>query len=337
MADLHVNGTTYTASPMLVDNEQLSLELRQALREWYEQKGISLLTSGSTGAPSRIEHPHQRLIASIEKTCAYFELSPGDSALLCLPIDKIAGRMMLYRALHMNLSLHIQEATSTPFKSASKKYDFVALTPHQVTSSLASGSILREHAEKLIIGGAPVSHKLESALLHDGVYAWETYGMTETVTHIAVRQLSPQSQAVFTCLEGVTVSTTDDHHLIIEADHLNGPLLTTDVVDRIDKHHFRWVGRADHAINSGGLKIHPESIEAKVAHLFDRRYYFSGESDEVFGQRVVLNIEGSEFRESEEEELIQGLINHLKKYELPKKIVYQQHFKETTTGKIIRL
>ena len=305
--------------------------LLEAVRIWERKEDLSISTSGSTGNPKTILHSHEALVASINDTAAYFDLSAGQSALCALPLEKIAGRLMLYRALHIGLKLEIREPSSTPVISADN-FDFVPLTPHQVLSCLEKDSNSLDGIGTLIIGGASVSSELEMKLQKLPIRSFETYGMTETVTHIAARPIHPEQSAFFHALPGVRLSTKEGK-LIIDADRLTSPLETTDIVEMEGADRFRWLGRADNVVNSGGIKLHPEAIEKELSEIIQEPFYLVGTPDPVLGQKLIAVIEGIE----KDKELLNSVRNILPSQSAPKEIVYLQELKRTSNGKIIRI
>jgi O-succinylbenzoic acid--CoA ligase len=303
------------------------------LMDWLDQsKTIYLETSGTTTTPKRMLYKKQALVNSAIATGDFFNVSVGDKALHCLPANFIAGKMMLIRAMILGFSLDLVSPSKNPFHKNEKVYDFVAMTPMQAFHSLPN----LNQVKTLIIGGAYVSVALQKELIKRNVNAFETYGMTETLSHIAVRSMQdPPSE--FTCLSHVSISQDARKCLIIDSPQLDVEnLITNDEVEFLDENRFRLIGRVDYVINSGGVKLHPEQIERKLSELLSLHYFITSLPDAILGQKVVLVLVENEDLDTN------GLINQLKEadnlspYEIPKTIIFHQDFVRTHSGKIKR-
>lgn len=307
------------------------------LLDWFDEKPvIEVKTSGSTGRPKSILLKKSQMVNSALATGDFFGLEPGSSALLCLPCDFIAGKMMLVRAMVLGLELDYVEPSSNPLEYNSNSYDFCAMVPLQLKKSLGKLKQIRT----LLVGGASVSNALGKKVEHESTSIFETYGMTETITHVAVRKIrsaisSKVVDSFFQTLPGVTVSTDSRNCLVIDApDICDDKVVTNDLVDLVSETEFKWLGRYDNVINSGGIKLIPEQIEAKLAQIITKRFFITGLPDEKLGQKLVLVIEG----ETDVEIISQKItgLPSLKKYEIPKTIHFLPSFLETKTGKIGR-
>ncbi len=307
-------------------------EIHRCMVEWlHPSPTIGLQTSGSTGLPRKIAMKKSWMENSARLTAEVFDLKRGDTALLCLPPQFIAGRMMLVRAMHLGLELEVTEPSSDPLAAIRREIDFAAMTPLQLSQSITQGRL--EKVKTLLVGGAQVSPALikQTQLLKTRVF--ETWGMTETASHIAIRPLNGVHKSdCFSALPGVRFSQDERGCLVIQADHLGGEAIATnDVVELLHHRAFRWLGRYDNVINSGSVKIFPELIEQKLApHLAARQFYITATADEALGQKVVLLIEGEPFP------LPQEAWDSLAKYEKPREIRFINRFSCTESGKIIR-
>lgn len=305
------------------------------LIEWFSpQEFLSLHTSGSTGTPKQITVRKEHMIHSAMLTGAFLQLQAGDRALCVLPTDYIAGKMMLVRALVLGLSLELLSPSSTPFAATSHHFDFVALTPMQAMKSL--GELHR--AKKIILGGAPISAAMEAQLQEIPTEIYATYGMTETVSHIALRPIAPKARhsRVYTTIGKSRVWQDNQGCLVIDCPEVaEEEIHTHDVVRLHGAHAFEWLGRLDNIINSGGVKIYPEGVEHKLASFIPDRFFIWKEADTLLGDRVILLIEG---READYPHLLENLQKEtiFSKYELPKKIYFLPHFQLTESGKIQR-
>ncbi|WP_027136519.1 AMP-binding protein [Gaetbulibacter saemankumensis] len=302
--------------------------------DWIDEKDyIYANTSGSTGVPKKVKLSKQAMVNSAIATGDFFNLEPGDSALLCLPMEYIAGKMMLIRAVILGLELDLVEPTSKIELPVSINYDFSAMVPLQVRNSLN----IIENIKTLIVGGSPMSQVLKGELQTYKTHVYETYGMTETVTHIALKQINnfsddaPEFNDVFRTLEGVTVSQDERGCMVINAPKLAKDIIITNDVIKWHSHStFEWLGRFDHVINSGGVKLFPEQIEAKLQKNMSTRFFVAALPDENLGQKLILVVE------SEDNRLDKKVFSVLDKFEIPKAIYAVSKFEETTSGKIRR-
>lgn len=308
------------------------------LVEWFSDSTIMIAhTSGSTGTPKEIILTKENMRKSANMTGKYLHLQKGDSALLVMPVSYIAGKLMLVRAVEIGLKLICMQPTShitlkTMNESISEQFetiDFVALTPMQVENSIEFVS----KCKKLIIGGAPLSEKVKQELAAFDNEVYETYAMTETITHIAFKQVSnrkyPDAEQVFEAFDEVNISQDDRGCLVINTPYDDLQVVTNDIVEIIDQRKFNWIGRADNVINSGGIKLFPEQIENKLKPFVNSDFYVTSKADELLGQKLILVVEG------ENRNLDFSLID-LTKYQLPKEIIFIKQFPRTESGKIKR-
>jgi len=264
-------------------------------------------------------------------TCNFLHLKTGDTALLCLPTEYISGKMMIVRSFERKMKLIIAEPSLQPLKNLETEIDFCAMTPLQVENSVDKLHLVRN----LIIGGASVSESLKKRISHLTTHIFETYGMSETLSHIALKQLTPQKEDYFTAFEHVTISTDERGCLKIFAPNVNGEILqTNDLVDVRNRNQFKFLGRIDHVINTGGAKIFPEELEALVKKEIPNEVVFMGAADELLGQKLILVIEGEE-----SDEIIRTISNipFEKNFHKPKKIIFTQQIPRTPNGKVSRI
>jgi O-succinylbenzoic acid--CoA ligase len=254
----------------------------------------------------------------------FFNLKEATTALCCLPVKYIAGKMMLVRAMVLGWDLDIVAPSSKPAAKINKKYDFVAMVPLQVENSL-------DHLYRfkiLLIGGAKVSPILTQKLTNLKCHAFESYSMTETVTHVALRKIGEKT---FKLLPRVSIAIDERNCLVINAPLLNPDVLVTnDIVELISDYEFIWKGRIDNVINSGGIKLYPEQIEEKLLDKIDARFFIAGIPDEKLGDKIALFIEGDSY------ELAVSVFESLSKFEKPKEVFFIPSFLVTETGKIKR-
>jgi len=301
------------------------------LSDWVSDAAtLAVQTSGSTGEPKTIVLKKEQMINSAKATGEYFDLQPKQKALLCLPSTGIAGKMMLVRAMVLGLHLDYVEPSSKPLPN-NKSYDFVAMVPLQVENSLDQ----LVNVKKLIIGGAPIASNLRVELKKQSVEVYETYGMTETITHIAVKKITEGSN-YFETLLNVSLKQDERGCLVIDAPKISDErIITNDLVELISENQFTWLGRYDSIINSGGIKLVPETIEEKLSSIIKSRFFVAGIPDETFGQKLVLVVEGDPDEAQELRRSIKN-IKTLSKYEVPKEVYFVNSFSETATKKINR-
>jgi O-succinylbenzoic acid--CoA ligase len=293
--------------------------------DWFDAKPyLEVSTSGTTGAPKLIQVQKSAMVQSALATGAYFDLSPGNKALHCLPTQYIAGKMMLVRSFILGLDLDLVAPNSTPLAKNTTTYHFVAMVPLQVQNSIDSlGKV-----KKLIVGGAKMNQELESLVAKLPTQIFETYGMTETVSHIAAKRVGTTP---FSILPNVTISQDQRGCLVINAPLVSSEvLITNDLVEIINEKEFILLGRADNIINSGGIKLIPEQIETKLASKIKERFFVAGISDATLGEKLVLVIEG------EAREISLNVFETLSTYEKPKDYFFVPQFLETESGKIKR-
>lgn len=308
------------------------------LEEWFsKQETVNVQTSGSTGVPKIFAIQKKNMINSAEMTCNFLGLREGDIALICLPIEYISGKMMVVRSLVRKLNLIVADPSVKPIEDLQTEIDFCAMTPLQVENSLDKIHLIKN----LIIGGAGVSENLKAKLIKSTEqttgtnYIFETYGMSETLSHIALKQLMPQAEDYFTIFENVEISKDERGCLKIFAPDVNPEILqTNDLVEIKEGKQFRFLGRLDNVINSGGAKISPEELEALVKKEIPNEAIFIGVQDELLGQKLVLVIEGKE-----SEEITKKImeISFEKNFYRPKEIIFIEKIPRTPNGKISRM
>jgi o-succinylbenzoate---CoA ligase len=330
--DFKLNGKHFSkeelfqlAYSLIKEGEKFQYDCGTFLLDWLDQNDyIIVQTSGTTGIPKLLKINKKAMVNSAIASSFFLGLTAGNSALCCLPVQYIAGKMMWVRALVLGLHLDFVVPSSFPLLNNKNDYDFVAMVPLQAENSIGQLHQIRQ----LIIGGAKVSSTLVKKLQSSSCKIYETYSMTETVTHIA---LKPIGEEVFKVLPNVKIAIDNRACLIIDAPLLNDQkIYTNDIVELVSDNEFIWKGRIDHIINSGGIKLFPEVIEEKLTSKINNRFFIAGIPDEKLGERVAIFIEGDAF-------IISDLVfESLQKYEKPKSVFFIPKFIETETGKIKR-
>jgi len=328
----------------------------QFCQDWLEEKQeFELQTSGSTGMPKPILVQRSQMKASAKATAKKLNLQAEDTALICLNTNYIAGKMMLVRSLEAGMNAVIFEPQANPFTNFStnssdnffpEELTFTALVPMQLQSILEDKSATEklEKMKAILVGGAPVSQELEMKIQSLSVPIYATYGMTETVSHIALKCLNgSQKQSFYETLPAVKIGQDERECLTISAPMTLGKtLITNDRVHLISKEKFEWLGRIDNVINSGGVKIQAEKIEEIALKILTKmglkmQCITIGIPDKKLGQKVVLVLESEDLSSTIQEEIYHQFQEKLSRYECPKSIQFLSKFPETPTGKIQRL
>lgn len=313
------------AFSFIKEGEDFEKPVGDFLLDWFDDREyMEVLTSGSTGVPKLIKIDKQAMVNSAIATGDFFNLHPGNRVLNCLPVKFIAGKMMFIRAMVLGWNMDFVAPSSRPLENNDNDYDFVAMVPLQAQHSLKELA----RVKKMIVGGAKMSNKLENALSKLPTEVYETYGMTETITHIAARRTGEKA---FSVLPDVTISADQRSCLIIRAPKISEEtIVTNDIVELQSDNRFVFLGRYDNIINSGGIKLIPEQIEEKLSGKIDGRFFVIGRPDPTLGEKLVLVVEGKV------RQIDPAVFDVLDKYEKPKEIFFVPQFKETPTQKILR-
>jgi|LZCG01.1.fsa_nt_gb O-succinylbenzoic acid--CoA ligase len=340
---LHYNGTLYAEKALKLlakhkvnqsNTPEWEQQIMTFLLEWLNDKPyVEVKTSGTTGPPKLIRFQKQDLLRSAELTQQFFGYHSQDTAGLVLPVSYIAGKMMLVRALHSGLQLVAHKPSSDPWQQFSQPIDFMAVLPMQL-HNLINHPDQQSFFKTILVGGAPMDDTLiqKCQTLEPAIY--QSYGMTETLTHVAVRRLNgPHPETCYHALSGISFRQSDNGTLIIQ--YFGQEIETSDMVDLVNPTTFRWKGRKDHVINSGGIKLFPETLEKKVNHLIKQPCFFTSLPDKRLGEKLVLFIENPKHNISDDK-LKKQLEKALSKYERPKAIIFLDRFQYTESGKIKR-
>lgn len=322
---LNRNDLCRVAYSFIKEGEEFEKSVGDFLLDWFDNKSyLDLSTSGTTGTPKLIRIDKQAMVNSAIATGNFFDLQPGDKALHCLPTKYIAGKMMFVRSFILGLDIDFVAPSSHPMLNSDVKYDFVAMVPLQAQNSLKE----LNNVKKMIVGGAKMNSTLEKGLRKLKTKVYETYGMTETITHIAAKEIG---QEAFSVLPNIKITKDDRNCLVIDAPKISDEaIITNDLVELISENQFVFLGRMDNVINSGGIKLIPEKIEAKLSDKIKERFFVTGKQDSLLGEKLVLVIEG------EKQFLDESIFDGLDKYEKPKEVFYVSKFSETENGKIKR-
>lgn len=342
---LTINGTWYDKRELLAYSSQ---QIVSAINPWEKEiyrfiinwlsdsETIVQYSSGTTGKPKKISLPKEAMMQSARLTCDYLKIREGNTALLCMPVDYIAGRMMIVRSMVRGLNLMIVEPKSLPLIDSLPQIDFAAMVPLQVLNLLICRNDLNKIG-KLLIGGAEISNELINLLKIVGTETYATYGMAETSSHIALMKLSPQPRDLtYHTLPGVNISVDSRNCLVISAPWIAGEVRTNDIVKITGKGSFRWVGRYDNLINSGGIKIVPEEVESMVMSKTGIECIALGLPDPMLGHHLVLVVEKDQIIGSADD-LKTELADLLPRRWKPKEVFLVDRFPRNEALKVDRL
>ena len=312
----------------------MAMSLEEFLEEWNNPSlYVHVQTSGSTGTPKPMLVEKQRMLNSARITCDFLGLREGDTALLCMSLDYIAGKMMVVRSIERGLKLTTVAPSGHPLSTPHSPLDFAAMVPMQVYNSLQ----VPEEKERLmrirhlIIGGGAIDDALASALKTFPNHVWSTYGMTETLSHIALRRLNgPEASEWYTPFPSVKVSLNEDHCLVIDAPEVCSERLVTNDIAELSEGRFRILGRKDNVICSGGIKIQIETLERQLRPHLQAPFLITKRPDAKFGEVVVLLTEGTV------PEAKEVCLRILPKYHQPRVYLHVDQIPLTATGKPAR-
>lgn len=346
-----INGKIIAVNKLLHDTlafqNRTSFEISTLtfIKNWLcGQKEFSIKTSGSTGSPKLVNVTREQMINSALRTIDTLKLSPGDSTLACLDPAFIAGMMMIVRAIVGKLDLIIIAPRANPLSDINEKIkiNFIALTPNQVDQAIEHSVERLNQINTVLIGGAAIHPDLENKLRELQPQIIHSYAMTETLSHVALRILNgSKASSIYRAMEGVSFEQDDRECLIIHDQWLGfEKLVTNDVIELIDEKSFRWLGRYDNVINSGGIKIQMEEIEKKIKLILKdlgspTNFCLLSRPDPKLTQKMVLLIERGRY-EIDRQVLKKELKNQLPKFHDPKEIVLVPKIVYTETGKVDR-
>lgn len=316
--------------------ESWEKEIFRFIVEWfYDNDKIKVNTSGSTGKPKPINLLKKNMKLSAKNTLEFLKLKRGDKALLCLPAEYIAGKMMIVRALSGGLDLHYSKPVLN--LELNDTYDLTAVIPSMISGiNENNGPEGLEKVKNILVGGSGIPTQIENKLKNLKNNIFHTYGMTETITHIALRKINGDDKSeYFTAFNKVNLSKTDDGRLIIDYPEIGiNHLVTNDITELISDKKFKILGRSDNIIISGGLKINPELVEKELSNIIESDFFVFGIPDKNLVNKPIIFVEGvSKFNIID---ICNYLENKVIKHFIPKKIVAVKSFNRTKSGKIIR-
>jgi O-succinylbenzoic acid--CoA ligase len=316
------------------------------IEKWFTQvEDFSIPTSGSTGDPKTIAITRAQMVASARMTLAALNITPNKgSALVCLSTRLIAGRMMLVRAFESGMRIIAVEPSANPCETISAcDIQLAAFVPLQLQTILYTGKkipTILTTIKAILVGGAAINDVLQREITRTNVVVYATYGMTETISHIALQKLDTNdAHSVYTTLPGIQIAIDVRGCLVVQVPYLKDTVVTNDLVEIISETKFKWLGRWDTIINTGGIKVSPETIESRIRNVLfesgiDQNYFVSSLPDQKLGNKVVLVLEGNNI--VEKENLLRRLKQLFTKYEAPKEVYSIPRFIYTESNKINR-
>lgn len=328
-----------------VNLDESYTKLGQFIEDWVSgSHHFTFHSSGSTGTPKAINITRNQIIASVNATASALSLQPNQTILLCLNPDYIASIMMMARALVLDMDILIIQPCADPLAVIEQKVDFASFVPFQIYQMIESGSISHlNKIKKVLIGGAPLNESGYKQLAQLDTEAYLTYGMTETVSHVALMPIvGDYHQSQYHVLPHI-IFGEDEGCLWVQGEVTNGvKIQTNDVVELTSNGTFKWLGRKDYVINSGGVKIHPELVERVIQTAFDQHqisnaFYLTSKADPKLGEILLLMIESTAEVDSIMRIISEPIQSSFTKYHIPREIIYQQEFERTPSGKIKRI
>jgi O-succinylbenzoic acid--CoA ligase len=337
---LIINNETYSPEQFIEEfgnsEKEYLKNICSVLTDWKaHKKHMELTTSGSTSTAKTVTLSKSSMRTSALRTQEFFGYKKDDNAILCLPVKFIGGMMMLIRSIVSDINLYILEPSLNPLTKLQSNVQFVPMTPAQLSKTIEVNSSKIEYIDKILLGGGPVNSALMRKISKLRADVYHSFGMTETISHIAIKQLNPLvKDNYYNALKGVKFSVDEDSCLIIKADYLSETIMTNDVVELINEEQFIWKGRKDNVVISGGLKLYPEIIEQKLSQVINDEYFITGIEDELLGKKLCLVIENDSVIDSDY--TLDKIKKYLDKYEIPKLVYGITQFERTETGKVKR-
>jgi O-succinylbenzoic acid--CoA ligase len=344
---IYINNKEYQLTDLesFIRRNSKYSKLIKFIQNWrIGKQTFNFHTSGSTGKPKEISITKNQITSSVLATKKALDLNQNDKVLICLNPEYIATTMMVARCLVLDLDMHIIEPSANPFELLNDKVkiDFASFVPLQVETILNNKKAnMLEGIRNILIGGAPLSANLINQLSAINTNTYQSYGMTETVSHIALMNL--KTDDCFNTIEGIEIQQDSRQCLSIKGAVTNDIWVqSNDVVELINSSKFRWLGRADNIINSGGVKIFPETLEALAIDIlkqnnFHNSFFFYGQKSEKFGEIVGLIFEKCKPEKTILDSLNNSIIKRFSKYHIPKIISTVNGLSRTESGKIKRI
>lgn len=342
MTEININGTLCHSLEQL--KEACSDELYAFFEEYLsDTTEITAHTSGSTGKPKEIHLSKSDMVQSARATNEFFSIDKDSILYLCLSPKYIAGKMVVVRAIEAGCKLIEETPSNTPLADYyTDPVCLISLVPSQMTGLFNTPDRL-QYIKRILLGGGAVSDKLRRKIVDYGLDAYESYGMTETCSHVALAHIEIDRQP-FTMVGRNTASVDDRGCLVIDLpDYTVKRITTNDIVELLDEKHFYWLGRIDNVVNTGGIKVFPEQVEPVIARVLPKaKFFLTGIPDEKWGQRLVMVLEYPSLKEGTykigevKPQLIEELKHSLPTANIPRTYIAIPKMEYTATCKIIR-
>ncbi len=342
----HINGKSFSLNEISnwiksPSESKIESQVKAVYQEFLfsEADHIEIFTSGSTGAPKLIRHSKEKVFHSAQMSNHFFQLGEGKKVLLVLPPEKIGGRMLIIRSIVGGMDLYYVTPRLNPFSEIRlSNFDFCSLTPAQLATIIKDKASLEQlrKIKKILLGGSEVTDEILNFTQNEHTEYFHSYGMTETISHVAIRALNGENKSEFyTALDDVNFELKEETgQLIIHAPTiLKDSLLTNDIVEIRDYTSLKWLGRLDNIVNSGGIKLVIEEIEKKIKSFFKGEFFLTSEKDDILGEKLVIIVK-NELKQIPK--LKENINRELDRFERPKMIYIVNHFPVTDNGKIIR-
>lgn len=313
------------------EDEALYQNALRFLEKWNANSTFQIKSSGTTGLPQLHTFNKTQLTHSAQASIAALGLHKDMRALLCLPISSVGGLMLLTRSLVGDFELQLQLPSARPLQNVSQQIDFAAFVPTQLQQSIVYDLEKLKKIDQILVGGGQMSPELLDTCQRAQLQVWHSYGMTETLSHVALRKVSPKEESHFKALPGVQFSSENDCLVIHYPQLQKEPIITKDIVELLDPTTFTWLGRADNAINSGGFKVLPELLEQQLEKYVGSSFFISSLPDEKWGHIVTIVIEANEAPTFPDFQQLGFMLA-----EIPRKYALVPRFERTETQKIKR-
>ncbi len=318
----------------LTSNQLTIQEVNRFIQEWSNSEpNIEVQTSGSTGEPKKLSFKKKQLEASAQNTIQTFGVKKGANAYLCLSTNTIAGKLMVIRAILNDMELIVGDVSSDALERGLPEIELAAAVPLQL-HHLIKNNVSFPKVKTLLIGGGPINDEICRKLSYRGITAIHTYGMTETLTHVAYRRIGAMQEELFTPMPGVKLGHKEERLTITYPAIGVQQLETKDLVQFNSNGQFSVVGRSDLIINSGGIKFNPEELEHQISSEMTVPYFFFGLPDDQLGEKIVLVCEGNVIQLTKEQ--LNRINNLLPAYANPKEVIYLEQFVRSESMKILR-
>lgn len=275
------------------------MTLEEFKKHWFGPSDfITVRTSGSTGSPKEIRLLKSRMVESARRTNDFFNIDKSSRLHSCIGFEFIGGKMLAVRAWTAGAEISAERPSNTPLAGFGRTghISLLSVVPSQLDHILSHRENLPS-IDSILVGGSAIPPGMVDKILKSGLDVWESYGMTETCSHIALRRAGAESR--FFPLPGIVIST--DRRSCLNIRIGDEEFATNDIAEVDSDGGFMILGRADNVIVSGAKKIHPEQVEFQLSReLASSGYPFrslaiSSLPDPKWGEIAVLVIEPDDY------------------------------------------